>query len=84
MGVILTQHLTYNTRTLLVGAIACVANAQHTEEYAAVNRLETIAHIRERTGHNHRHTVVDVRGLHLLLDIDLQNSVHIKCLIFVH
>ena len=82
--VVLTEHLTNDARTLLVRIAACVADAEHTVEDAAVNRLESVANIREGTSHNHRHTIVDVRLLHLLLNVDFLNSVQINCLIFVH
>ena len=82
--VILTEHLTNDARTLLIRVAACVADTEHTVEDAAVYRLKSIANIREGTSHNHRHTIVDVRLLHLLLNVDFLDSVQINCLIFVH
>ena len=84
MRMILTKNLTYDTCTFLVGIRACVSNAKHTVEYAAVNGLESVTYIRQGSGHNHRHTVVDVRGFHFFLNVDFQNPVLINCLIFVH
>ena len=84
MWVILTQYLTDNAGALLVRLVAKVTDTAHTEENAAVNRLKTVTNIREGTCHNHRHRVVDVGAFHLLLDVDLHNSVLINCLIFVH
>ena len=57
---ILTEHLTYDARTFLVGIVTCIADAQHTIEDASVNGLETVAHIGQGTRHNHRHRIVDV------------------------
>ena len=90
MRVILTKHLTHHACAFLIRFVTCVANAGHTIEDAAVNRLEAITHIRQGTSNNHRHTVVDVRGFHLFLDVDLNDSVivdglhTVKSLIFVH
>ena len=75
MRVILTEHLTNDTGTFLVRFVACVSNAHHTVEYSAMDRFETVAHIREGTSHNHRHRIVDVGRLHLLLDVDFNDSV---------
>ena len=46
--------------------------------------LETISHIRQGTGNNHRHGIVDVGFLHFLLNVDPNNPVLVKSLIFVH
>ena len=81
---ILTEHLADDAGTLLVRLVAEVSDTAHTEEDAAVNRLETVTDIREGTRHNHRHGIVDVGAFHLLLDVDLHDSVLINCLIFVH
>ena len=84
MRVVLTEHLSYDTRTLLIWIIACVSDSEHTVKDTAVYRLEAIAHIRQSTRDNHRHTVVDVRGFHLILNVDLSYTVKINRLIFVH
>ena len=64
--------------------VARVADAKHTEKDAAVYGLEAVAHIRQCAGYDYGHTVIDVRGFHFILDVDLHNPVQIKCLIFVH
>ena len=53
MWVVLTEHLTYNTRTFLIWFVTGVSNSQHTVKNTAVHRLETITYIREGTSHNH-------------------------------
>ena len=50
--VILTEHLTNNTRTFLIRFVTGVSNAEHTVKNTAVHRLETIAYIREGTSHD--------------------------------
>ena len=81
MGVVLTEHLTHDAGTFLIGVGTGVANAQHTVEDTTVDGLEAVSYIREGTCNNHRHGVVDVRGLHFFLDVDLDNSVLIDCLV---
>ena len=82
--VILTQHLTYDAGTFLVRVRTCVSDAQHSVKNAAMYGLESVTNIRQGTSDNHRHTIVDVRGFHLLFNVNLQNPVLINCLIFVH
>ena len=82
--VVLTEHLTYHARTFLIRFVTGVSNTEHTVKNTAMHRLETIAHIREGTSHDHRHRIVDVTRLHLLLNVDLHDSIMIHCLIFVH
>ena len=84
MWVVFSEHLSYDTCTLLIGLITKVAYAAHTVENTTVHRLKTIAYIRKRTSHNHRHGIVDVRTLHLLLNVYLQDAILVYCLIFVH
>ena len=55
--------------------IGGVAHFIHTEQHATVHRFHTIAHIGKGARHNHRHRVVDVGRLHLVLDIDFKDTV---------
>ena len=64
-----------------MGFVTGIADAHHTVENTAVDGFEAVADIREGTRHDNRHGVVDVRGLHFLLNVDLQNSVVVKRLI---
>ena len=66
---ILTENLADDTRRLLVGLRRAHARLLHRIEDAAVHRLQTIAHIRQRARHDDAHRVVDVRVLHLVLEI---------------
>ncbi len=81
VGVILTQHLADDARALLVRLCRNVIDAHHAVQDAAVDGLETITHIREGTSHDDGHRIIDVRGLHLLLNVDFHDSVVVKCLI---
>ena len=81
MRVILTQYLTDDARTLLVRLGRYVVDAHHTIKDTAMNGFETITNIRKGTSHNNGHRIVDVRRLHLFLDVNLQNSVVVNRLI---
>ena len=88
--VILTEHLTHHAGTFLIRFVTGVAQTLHAVENTAMHGLEAVAHVGQRTSYNHRHTVVDVRGFHLLLDVDFNNSVivnglhTVEILVFVH
>jgi hypothetical protein len=69
MWVIFTQNLSHNTADFLCGRVIIVAQFIHREQYAAVNRLEPIAHIGQCATYYYRHRIIDVGGLHLLVDI---------------
>ena len=90
MGVIFTEHFTYNAGTFLIWLRAHVVDTFHTKENTAVNGLETVTNIRKGTCHDDRHRIVDVGTSHFFLDVDFDNSVVVKrltvveCLIFVH
>ena len=81
MRVILTQYLTDDARTLLVRLGRYVVDAHHTIKDTAMNGFETITNIRKCTSYNDGHRIVDVRGLHLFLNVDFYNSVVVKSLI---
>ena len=81
MGVVFTEHLTDDARAFLIRLCRYVIDIHHTIQDTAMYWLKAVTHIREGTCHDDRHRVVDVRGLHLLLDVDFQNSVVVDCLI---
>ena len=74
MGMILTQHLTHDTCTLLVRFVVCIAQSLHTIEDTAVYGFETVTHIGQGTCHNDTHRVVDVAFPHLGLDVHFDDS----------
>ena len=70
MGMVFTHGITDDTRTFSVRLIRSVIQLDHGIEHTSLNRFETIPHIRERTGHDDGHRIVDVRATHLLIDLD--------------
>src|SRR6202044_2260700 len=44
------------------------AELVHRVEHATMHGLQTVAHVRQRATHDHRHRVVEVRGAHLVLE----------------
>lgn len=66
MRVILTHHLTDNTRRLAVRAIIGKVHLVHGVENAAMHGLQAVAHIGQRTAHDNAHGVIEIGALHLL------------------
>ena len=75
---VFTHDLTHGLGGLLVGLVVGIAHFVHTEKHATVYGFETVAHIGERTRHNHRHRIVDVGRFHLILNIDFDNAIFFK------
>jgi hypothetical protein len=72
MGVVFTNHITHDTRRLFVRPIPVVVEFVHGKEHAAVNRLESIARIRQSPADDHAHGVIEVAPAHLLFKTDGQ------------
>ena len=68
MRVIAAHHVADHARGLHVFLVGRMPVLVHRIEDAAVHRLETVAHIRESTRHDHAHGVIEVRTSHLLRD----------------
>ena len=64
------QHFADNLGALAGGPVGREAHFVHAEKNAAMNRLQTVANIRQRAAHDHAHRVIEVRPLHLVFDID--------------
>ena len=77
VGVIFTEHVAHNTGRLTGRFVVGDAQSHHAVENAAVNGLESVANIGQRTCHDDRHGVVNIGGLHFLLNIDFDNSVFV-------
>lgn len=75
MWVELTHNFTHDTRRLLRRLRRRVPYPFHPVQHTAVHRLKAVAHIRERTGNDNRHRVVNVSTLHFLLNINLLNTI---------
>ena len=66
---VLAQYLTHDARRLFVGGIGPQAQLVHSIKDAALDRFETIASIRQGTGDDDAHRIVQVCDAHLVIDI---------------
>ena len=83
--VILTHYLTDDTCGFLGRFVGGVTQLVHTEQHAAVNRLKAVAYIGQRTAYDHRHRVVDIRGLHFLLNLHRNDVIILnQIVVFFH
>ena len=73
MGMVLTHDVTHDTGRLLVGLVPVVTALVHTEQHAAVHRLEAVADIGQGPAHDDAHGVLHVGGPHLVFDVDGQD-----------
>ena len=71
MRMVLTENLSDDTGRLLCLAGMSEAKSVHSEQHSSVYRLETVTHVREGPGYDHRHGVVDIGTPHLLVDVHL-------------
>ena len=69
MGVVGAQHGTNGVGGLAVGVAGIIATLMHGVKDAAVDRLQAVPHVRQGTGHDDRHGVIQKRRLDLLLDV---------------
>ena len=75
VGGILTEYVTDDTGRLAGGFVVCVVQTEHTVKDASVDGLEAVAYIGKSASHDDRHGVVDIRGLHFLLDVHFNDFV---------
>jgi hypothetical protein len=68
--VILADHVADDARGFLVRTVIVVAELAHRVQHAAVHRLESVAHVRQRPPDDDAHRVVQVGLAHLLLEAD--------------
>ena len=68
--VVLTHDVTHDAAALAEAAVGTVAAVVHRVEHATVHGLEAVAHVGQGSRHDDTHGVVDVRALHLLLQLD--------------
>ena len=73
--VVLTHYLADDCCTFLCRFVARVTHIPHRVQHAAVNGLEAVTHVGQRTGYNHTHGIIDVRGSHLFINLHGNNSV---------
>ena len=62
-----TEYIAHDTGRFLIGFPRQHTGFAHGVEDTAVNRLQAIPHIRQRTGHDDGHGVINVGILHLSL-----------------
>jgi len=65
------HHIADDASALAVGVGRPHARVVHAEEHAPVHGLEAVAHVGQRSAHDHTHGVVEIRGPHLVGDLDL-------------
>ncbi len=70
MGVVLAHDLADDRGALAVRRGGREAHLAHREEDAAMDRLEAVADVGQCSRHDDAHRVVEVAGLHLVLDTD--------------
>ena len=75
MRVIVLHHLPYGAGALTCRLVIGVTIFVHGIEHTTMDGLEAITNIGESTGDDDRHRVVDVSRLHLILDVDVYDSV---------
>ena len=66
--VVLAHHVADDARALARRPAVVVAALAHGVEDPPMDRLEAVAHVRQRPRHDHAHGVIEVGALHLLLD----------------
>ena len=75
VGVELTHDLAHDTGAhtgaLLGLAIKAQAHVVHAEQNTTLDGFKAVAGIRQGTGNNHRHGVVDIRGAHFVVYLHL-------------
>src|SRR5690606_8448389 len=76
---VLAEHIANDGRALLVWPGRRESRLQHRVENAPMDRLEAVAHVRQRALHDHAHRVVEEGFAHLLLDQAGQNALPPCC-----
>ncbi len=72
--VVLPHHVADDAGALGEPAVGTVAAVVHRVEDPAVHRLQPVAYVGQRAADDHRHRVVDVGLLHLVLQLDLADA----------
>jgi hypothetical protein len=70
VGVILTDHVTDDTRGFLVSLVPVVTEFVHREQHAAMHWLQAITHVGQRPPDDHAHRVIQVGVAHLVFEAD--------------
>ena len=67
---VFTDHVTDDTRGLLIGFVMVVAKFAHGVQHAPVDGLEAVANIGQRAPDDDAHRIVEIGLLHLLFETD--------------
>ncbi len=70
MRMVFADHIADDARRFAVAAVPHVAVHLHRIEDAAMHRLQPVADIGQRAGHDHAHRVIEVGAPHLVFDRD--------------
>ncbi|OIQ70118.1 hypothetical protein GALL_482710 [mine drainage metagenome] len=66
MRVILTNHITHNTRRFFIRLVPVVAELMHGKQYTPVHRFEAIARVGQSPSNDHAHGVIQVAAAHFV------------------
>ena len=80
VGVVLGHRLAHHPGALPIGGGGAQPHLVHRVQDSPMDRLQAVAHVRQRASHDDAHRVVDVRGAHLVLDrdgSDVTDAVHL-------
>ena len=81
MGMIFTHGIAHDTRRLTVRLVRAQVQLAHGVQDAALYRLETVTHIRQRTRRDDTHRVIDVVLAHGPFQIDRFDAVKLLVLV---
>ena len=73
MRVVIAENIADHAGAFEVPAVRSIATVIHRIQHAAVNGLESVGDVRERSANDDAHRVVEVRTLHFGLDLDRFN-----------
>ena len=73
--VVLAHDVADDAGALVEPAVRPVATVVHRVEHPAVHRLQPVAHVGQRAAHDDAHGVLDVRPLHLGVEVDRLRAV---------
>ena len=75
MWMIFTHCITDNTRTFTMRFVRTIIQFYHGIQYTSLNRFQTISYIRQCSGSDNAHGIVNIRVLHGLFQIHLVDFV---------
>src|SRR5579864_8128483 len=70
MGVVFAHYIADDAGALAGGAIGRETHLLHGVENAAMDRLQSVADVGQRTADDDRHRVVEIRAAHLVFNVD--------------